>query len=490
MGGVSMANAGNCINLGDFFDGSGEPLGSSNYPNGWIATHKSELKLEYNNGSDKKCYEAQYFVWVFKILFKIIKEVKEDYNLAGLNDAPKIPNGEIKYTEDNNEPDENQPFQTNANSSGVFAGFLNVLKKVCDKNNLDKNHFWLYWEKDTNQKNSQPLPTQPTTNKPPQISVEKYSKNIIYYGPPGTGKTRKAKIEAVKIVARDETLTDSGALKQLKNDAEYKNQIQLVQFHPSYSYNDFMETIDITKNGYTNRIFKEFAEKAHQDKDKNYVLIIDEINRANVSEVLGELLYGLEYRGENITTGVSNQPFAVPDNLYIIGTMNTADKSLQTLDYAVRRRFAFKEVKSEEPVAIEGDSNSMYYKIASEDDTDNSKTKYFLKEAFRIVRQDVAASVARGIESEDIMPGISYFIINGKNTAFGEEPLYDDEHFEYKMNYELIPLLKEYIKDGMFTKRKKIDDSEKSLIEIIQNGEYFDRLEESMSNKPEQMKGE
>ena len=109
-----------------------------------------------------------------------------------------------------------------------------------------------------------------------------------------------------------------------------------------------METIDargVNKDG----VFKKIASDARNDPDKKYVLIIDEINRANVSEILGELLYGIEYRGQEITTGISNDDFSVPENLYIIGTMNTADRSLQALDYAVRRRFTFKKVKAELP---------------------------------------------------------------------------------------------------------------------------------------------
>ena len=199
-----------------------------------------------------------------------------------------------------------------------------------------------------------------------------------------------------------------------------------------------------------------------------------------MSEVLGELLYGIEYREEKITIGISNDSFSVPDNLYIIGTMNTADRSLQALDYAVRRRFAFEKMKAECPAPQnDGEEEKNYYQIAGDE---HEKKKYFLKSAFEQVKKDVERSVARGIAPEDIMPGASYFIVNGKDK---EDDKYDEEHFKYKMEYELIPLLKEYIKDGLFTTRKKISkEGDKSLIELLREGNYFERIvQESWKRK-------
>lgn len=303
------------------------------------------------------------------------------------------------------------------------------------------------------------------------------SKNIVFYGPPGTGKTRRAKISAVKIIEKvTEEDNKSNEIEDLKKFKEYRDEgrIQIVQFHPGYSYNDFIESIDITEKNYVRGIFKEFAKTAQDNKPNKYVLIIDEINRANVSEVLGELLYGIEYREEEITIGISNDSFSVPDNLYIIGTMNTADRSLQALDYAVRRRFAFEKMKAEDMIPQNDGKkdNNYYYQIAGE-------KKYFLEKAFEQVKEDVEKSVARGIIPEDIMPGASYFIVNE------EDDKYDEEHFKYKMEYELIPLLKEYIKDGLFTTRKKISkEGDKSLIELLREGNYFERIvQESWKRK-------
>lgn len=287
--------------------------------------------------------------------------------------------------------------------------------------------------------------------------VQIYSKNIIYYGPPGTGKTRKAKIQAAKIVEENENLSDREALEK----ANESSQIKLIQFHPGYSYNDFIETIDMMNLGaIKNGVFKDFVCKAASDTKKKYVLIIDEINRANVSEVLGELLYGIEYRGKAVTTSMSNALLSVPDNLYIIGTMNTADRSLQALDYAVRRRFAFEKVDAQVP-----DENNL-----------NEENKYFYKDAFEQVKKDVEESVARGVDPQDIMPGISYFIV--KKDENGKE---DKEHFRYKANYELIPLLREYVKDGFFVKRRTIDGG-KYLVEMLQDGTYCERLLKEKEN--------
>ena len=140
---------------------------------------------------------------------------------------------------------------------------------------------------------------------------------------------------------------------------------KLVQFHPSYSYEDFVRGItvkpdsqDKSKIEYKteSKIFETFC----LQKGKK-VLIIDEINRAPLASVLGELIYGLEYRNKEITTPYEledKKPLVVPDDLYIIGTMNTADRSIGSIDYAVRRRFAFVQVGSS-PEIIEGSWSSI-----------------------------------------------------------------------------------------------------------------------------------
>ncbi|MGH3402401.1 MAG: AAA family ATPase, partial [Streptosporangiaceae bacterium] len=157
-------------------------------------------------------------------------------------------------------------------------------------------------------------------------------KQIILYGPPGTGKTYLA-----TRLARQ--LTDDGSVK-------------LVQFHPSYTYEDFFEGYRPEPGGsgtltFTLRAgpFRDFAEVAAANPSTPYILIIDEINRANLAKVFGELYFLLEYRDESISLQYSpDKEFTLPPNLFIIGTMNTADRSIARIDTAMRRRFAFVEL--------------------------------------------------------------------------------------------------------------------------------------------------
>ena len=368
----------------------------------------------------------------------------------------------------------------------------NLEERIEQEKTLDKND-WINFDELRNRiLEIEPAKDASLNNHLDISQIMSLEHNFILYGPPGTGKTRKAKIWAAQIATeqsiteRDENKnTDEALLKRAEDiinkeqtEKKYWGQIKLVQFHPEYSYNDFIETLQITnKMDYTDGILKKVSAEAKINSEKKYVLIIDEINRANVGEVLGEALFGLEYRNYNITTSISGKAFSIPDNVYIIGTMNTADYALSQLDYAIRRRFCFVKMEAREPERI-GDS-----KIDSKEnsETDSEKgyitesQKYFCKQVFYKVKKDIKASVANGIEAEDIMPGISYFLVNEDNG----KP--DKEHFEYKMKYELIPLLKEYAKNSMFTKRKKLEGLNLSLIEILQTKEeYYLQLKKIM----------
>ena len=154
--------------------------------------------------------------------------------------------------------------------------------------------------------------------------VLKY-KNVILYGPPGVGKTYIAIKIAKEISQRNWTI---------------------IQLHPSYSYEDFIEGIRPRTDGgfyIKDGIFKKICKNA-LNSDGNFVIILDEISRCNIIQVFGELLYALEYRNKPIILPYSNEELLVPENLYIIGTMNSADRSVHNLDIALRRRFIFIEI--------------------------------------------------------------------------------------------------------------------------------------------------
>lgn len=166
-------------------------------------------------------------------------------------------------------------------------------------------------------------------------------RQIIFYGPPGTGKTYLARCLARYWVDGGD---DPGG------------DVRVVQFHPSYAYEDFVEGIRPqsieTKDGRRDLdypvkkgVFRRFCEEAQGNPKRRYVLILDEINRGELPRILGELLYLLEYRSESVFLPYSGEQFAVPKNLYLIGTMNTADRSIALVDHALRRRFHFVPLK-------------------------------------------------------------------------------------------------------------------------------------------------
>lgn len=233
--------------------------------------------------------------------------------------------------------------------------------------------------------------------------------NQILYGPPGTGKTYSTINKALEILTSDiykdsfvleiehetESKMDTEAitrdkileiLEKAKDDTESfvsskedrkilneafkafraKGQIEFVTFHQSYGYEEFVEGIKPSvKNGNViyetkNGVFKNLCKKALEGKDKPYILIIDEINRGNISKILGELITLIEPskrigadEGLQLTLPYSGESFGVPSNLYIIGTMNTADRSIALLDTALRRRFTFEEMMPDSKVLKE-----------------------------------------------------------------------------------------------------------------------------------------
>ena len=183
--------------------------------------------------------------------------------------------------------------------------------------------------------------------------LETGNQAVILWGPPGTGKTYEAgEIVRLKLgLGPDEELETRRFQDASAGGTaiDGKGRYALVQFHPSYTYEDFIggirPRVDAGAVSYElhEGIFKRFCDEARKPENAEapFVFIIDEINRANLSAVFGELLYALEYRGESITLPAFRDLFSIPHNVYLIGTMNNVDKSLDTFDLALRRRFGF-----------------------------------------------------------------------------------------------------------------------------------------------------
>jgi len=210
-----------------------------------------------------------------------------------------------------------------------------------------------------------------------------------------------------------------------ENEVVSQGEYQIIQFHPAYSYEDFVrgivaETDDNGNISYKveNKVLAKFAKKAQENPNGKYVLIIDGINRANLPSVLGELIYALEYRGEPVTTMYEfegERQIILPKNLYIIGTMNTADRSVGHIDYAIRRRFAFVSVLPDEKII------------------ENEQALNIFKEVVRLFEEHLSAD----FQKEDVMIGHSYFLAKDKAAL------------AIKLEYEIKPILKEYLKDGV-----------------------------------------
>ncbi len=245
--------------------------------------------------------------------------------------------------------------------------------------------------------------------------------------------------------------------KQLPNE-----RVKLIQFHPAYSYEDFVRgiTAETVNNNVAydtkNKVLAKLAKKAFENPRENYVLIIDEINRANLPAVLGELIYALEYRGDVVESmyGINgDNNLVLPNNLFIIGTMNTADRSVGHIDYAIRRRFAFKSVLPNKHVVHEL-SNTLFRKVSELfiDGYDNIDWK----------EPDLKRSkhIAQDFNPEDVWIGHSYFMTNQTEQKDLEE---DKKELQLKLDYEIKPLLREYVKDGILREDIKLEGAANAM---------------------------
>ena len=255
----------------------------------------------------------------------------------------------------------------------------------------------------------------------------------IYINKKKEFNSEMTKNEFAKIIWSNFNLKSGEELTQNK-EVITRGEYKIIQFHPAYTYEDFVRGIvaktDAAGNisyEVENKTLAEFSEKAEGNPNGNYVLIIDEINRANLPAVLGELIYALEYRDDESMESMyeyeGKRNIKLPSNLYIIGTMNTADRSVGHIDYAIRRRFAFVDILPDETVITHDKAKNLFKKVA------NLFSYEYLSPDFH---------------KNDVQIGHSYFIVK------------DDSELATKWQYEIKPILNEYIKDGILLSEAQV----------------------------------
>lgn len=260
-------------------------------------------------------------------------------------------------------------------------------------------------------------------------------KNIILYGSPGIGKTHNYK----RLISLIETKqkNEKEIFKIITNNSDTKKdealnfpneRVKFITFHQSYSYEDFIEGFRPQKDGtikLEDGIFKIICDEASKDNTQNYYLVIDEINRGNISKIFGELITLIEEdKRDNLEVVLpySKKPFKIPNNLYIIATMNSTDKSIATVDIALRRRFSFIKMKPNPELVKYTSANEFMQKV----------NKY----------------IERNL-NEDYLIGHSYFM-----------NIQNEDDLEFIKEYKIKPLLEEYF----YAESKSADNILKEII--------------------------
>ena len=257
-------------------------------------------------------------------------------------------------------------------------------------------------------------------------------KNLILQGAPGVGKTFAAKRLAYSIMGEQDS-----------------SRVEMIQFHQSYAYEDFIMGYRPDNNGFklVHGAFYKFCKKAQDDNERDYFFIIDEINRGNLSKIFGELFMLIEHDKRDECNSMrllyADEQFYIPSNVHIIGMMNTADRSLAMLDYALRRRFAFFEM---EP-AFDSDGFREYQENIA--NPKFNKLIEVIKRLNDVIKND--SSLGDGFRI-----GHSYFISS-------ENDVIDDDWLVTVVNYEVIPLLQEY----WFDENGKVEEWTEKLQEAI-----------------------
>ena len=244
------------------------------------------------------------------------------------------------------------------------------------------------------------------------LGLLKRKKNVILQGAPGVGKTFTAKRLAFVMMGVQDT-----------------DRIACVQFHQNYSYEDFIMGYKPDGADFTLQtgVFYDFCEKARKDPSRDYFFIIDEINRGNMSKIFGELLQLIEadYRDEETLLAYNHEPFSVPGNLYLIGMMNTADRSLALIDYALRRRFSFFEMAP--GFVTQGFKEYAANRI--HDETFDALVEQLIR-----LNKAIAEDPALG---KGFRIGHSYLCLKKEET-------YSEEWLQSIVEYDILPTLQEY----------------------------------------------
>lgn len=260
----------------------------------------------------------------------------------------------------------------------------------------------------------------------------KYKKNVLLQGAPGVGKTYLAKKLAYSIIG-----------------CTNKAQVEMIQFHQNYSYEDFIMGYKPNDNGFELKegVFYKFCKKAEEEPDKDFFFIIDEINRGNLSKIFGELMMLIEgdKRGEKIKLAYRDEEFSVPENVYLLGMMNTADRSLAMMDYALRRRFSFFDV---EP-AFAKPAFKEHLRTYIHDGLIVEKVVNRLTELNTKIADENNSGLGKGF-----CIGHSYFCVE---PVEGQA---EKDWYKSIIQYEICPLLDEYWWDD----KAKADDCKKELL--------------------------
>lgn len=274
------------------------------------------------------------------------------------------------------------------------------------------------------------------------VKLLKKKNNLILQGAPGTGKTYTTASIVVEMNGEYMPAMSRDEVMEKYHNMVKDGRVAFVTFHQSMDYEDFVEGLKPTvEQGIVTYnvepgIFKRICSKASKNPNNPYFLIIDEINRGNVSKIFGELITSLEYdkREGNVNAipvvlPYSKQSFCIPENLFIIGTMNTTDRSIGTIDYALRRRFAFLTIRANESIV-----SNQYGEVGKK------AVEYYTK-----VYNHLKENPSCDIDLDDLMIGHSYFLAD------------DIDSLNLKWEYEVLPLLDEYYKDGLISKPLKDD---------------------------------